>query len=209
MWASDGAGRADWRRPADWAQAEREQVEREQAAVELVDAAGRGVGVATVADAHDRPGLPHRAFSVLLLSPDRQRLLLQRRSGAKVRFPFRWANSCCGHPAPGEPAAVAAGRRLVEELGVELSPTELTEIGVHQYRADDPASGLVENEYDHVLLGWLSPEHPLRPDPAEVAELRWVAPEELSALLASGECAPWLAGVTAPLAAAAGEQWAR
>ncbi len=46
------------------------------------------------------------------------RVLLQQRAAVKTRFPLRWANSCCGHPAPGEALAVAANRRLREELGI-------------------------------------------------------------------------------------------
>ena len=49
------------------------------------------------------------------------RTLLQQRAAAKTRFPLRWANACCGHPAPGEAVTVAAARRLGEELGVTAS----------------------------------------------------------------------------------------
>lgn len=179
---------------------------REQQPVELVDDDGHAVGSATVAQAHRAPGRRHRAFSVLLLTPDGARLLLQRRSAAKLRFPSRWANACCGHPGPGEAVPVAARRRLREELGV--AGVDLTEIGVYRYRAADPASGLVEDEHDHVLLGRLEPGEPLRPDPAEVAELRWVTPGELSELMSRPDtCAPWLAGVTGTLAATVGRPW--
>nr|MDT0661747.1 isopentenyl-diphosphate Delta-isomerase [Micromonospora sp. DSM 115978] len=171
---------------------------RETHLVELVDHDGRATGQRTVADAHHAPGLLHRAFSVLLVDPDGQ-LLLQRRAATKTRFPLRWANSCCGHPAPGQPLTAAANQRLGEELGAP--PVELTEVGVHLYRATDPATGRVEYEYDHVLRGALPPGTPLRPDPEEVAELRWVEPAELRAELAATPeaYAPWLAGVLARL----------
>jgi isopentenyl-diphosphate delta-isomerase len=105
--------------------------------------------------------------------------------------------------------AAAAIRRLAEEVGV--TGVSLTEVGVWHYRAGDPDSGGVEHEYDHVLLGRLPAEQPLSPDPAEIAGLRWVDPDELSDLLASrpAACAPWLAGVVRPLAAAAGSPWSR
>lgn len=181
---------------------------REEQPVELVDQGGSAVGSTTVAQAHRAPGRRHRAFSVLLLTPDGARLLLQRRAAAKLRFPSRWANACCGHPGPGEAVPVAARRRLREEIG--LTDVELTEIGVYRYRADDPASGLVEDEHDHVLLGRLGPDEPLRPDPAEVAELRWVTPAELGELIRQPDaCAPWLAGVTGTLATAVGAPWLR
>ena len=50
----------------------------------------------------------HRAFSVLLFDDD-GRTLLQQRAAVKSRFPSRWANTCCGHPGPGEPVVEAAG----------------------------------------------------------------------------------------------------
>ncbi|SCL56967.1 isopentenyl-diphosphate Delta-isomerase [Micromonospora peucetia] len=167
---------------------------RENHLVELVDDAGRTRGETTVSAAHQPPGQLHRAFSVLLVDPD-GRVLLQRRASVKTRFPLRWANSCCGHPAPGESLVEAANRRLREELGA--GPVELTEVGVYAYYAEDPATSRVEFEYDHVLRGEFRPDSPLLPDPAEVAELRWVDPVTLVADLDADPraYAPWLGGV--------------
>ncbi|MBX7269936.1 isopentenyl-diphosphate Delta-isomerase [Micromonospora sp. Llam7] len=167
---------------------------REGHLVELVDDTGRPVGSATVAAAHQPPGRLHRAFSVLLVAPD-GRVLLQRRAAVKTRFPLRWANSCCGHPRPGEALTEAANRRLSEELGA--GPVPLTEVGIHLYRAEDPATGRVEVEYDHVLRGEFGTDQPLRPDPAEVAELRWVDPAQLAVAIDRDPdvYAPWLSGV--------------
>ncbi|MDG4807132.1 isopentenyl-diphosphate Delta-isomerase [Micromonospora sp. WMMD1120] len=171
---------------------------REDHLVELVDETGAAHGQTTVATAHQPPGQLHRAFSVLLVDPDGQ-VLLQRRAAVKTRFPLRWANSCCGHPRPGESLAEAANRRLREELGA--GPVELTEVGVYTYYAEDPATGRVEFEYDHVLRGEFLPSAPLLPDPGEVAELRWADPAALEAELDRDprSYAPWLAGVVGRL----------
>lgn len=169
---------------------------RETMMVELVDERGQACGSATVAQAHAAPGLRHRAFSVHLFDSG-GRLLLQQRAAVKTRFALRWANAACGHPAPGESVVAAATRRLAEEVGVE--EVELTEIGVYGYQATDEKTGLVEHEYDHVLLGILAPRHaPARPDPTEVAALRWIPPHDLLTELAATPTAfaPWLAGVT-------------
>jgi isopentenyl-diphosphate delta-isomerase len=174
---------------------------RETHLVELVDAAGNAHGSATVDEAHRAPGRLHRAFSVFLRDPA-GRLLLQQRAASKSRFPLRWGNTCCGHPVPGEPVAGAAARRLVEEIG--LGGVELTEVGVYSYYAEDPATGRVEYEYDHVLLGDLpaAAASDVLPDPEEVAAVRWVALDELRAGLAAvpRAYAPWLGGVTERLA---------
>lgn len=167
---------------------------REQDLVELVDASGRAIGATTVAEAHQPPGRLHRALSVLLIDPA-GRLLLQQRAAVKTRFPLLWANTCCGHLAPGEVVVTAAERRLADEIGLRSVP--LTEIGVYAYHALDPRTGLVEHEYDHVLLGHVPTNPSLRPDPAEVAAVRWISPRDLSDALAADphSYAPWLAGV--------------
>lgn len=169
---------------------------REQHLVELVDDQGRPTGGASVAAAHTAPGRLHRAFSIVLLDGD-DRHLLQQRAEHKTRFALRWANACCGHPAPGQPLLDAAKQRLSEELG--LTGVELREAGVHLYRAADPATDRVEYEYDHVLVGRVDSSIAPDPDPAEVRALRWIGATDLEADLdATPErYSPWLAGVVA------------
>ena len=167
---------------------------REQQLVELVDTVGGAVGAATVDEAHRAPGRLHRAFSVMLVDDD-GRVLLQQRAAVKTRFALRWANACCGHPAPGEAVTDAARRRLAEELGVTTVP--LREVGVYLYQAADPATGRVEFEYDHVLVGSFTGAFAV--DPAEVAAVEWVTADGLAARLSQTPdlYAPWLAGVVA------------
>ena len=170
--------------------------DREQLLVELVDGAGAGIGACTVAEAHTAPGRPHRAFSVLLYD-EAGRVLLQRRAAVKTRFASRWSNTCCGHPAPGQEVAAAAADRLAAELGLGASAVgPLTEAGVYTYRAVDARNGRVEHEWDHVLVGALRDGEPV-PDPAEVSECAWLAPERLRASMTADpdSYTPWLAGV--------------
>jgi isopentenyl-diphosphate Delta-isomerase len=178
-------------------------VARESQLVELVDADGAATGSCTVAEAHTAPGRLHRAFSVMLLD-DLGRVLVQQRAAEKTRFALRWANACCGHPAPGQAVFAAAAQRLIEEIGVR--EVTLHQAGVHLYRAEDPQTGRVEREYDHVLVGRVLVDPPLRPDPAEVAGVRWLAPDQLRVDLADNSdwYAPWLRGVLAVATEAAG-----
>lgn len=142
-------------------------------AVVLVDARDRALGTAEKLDAHRR-GLLHRAFSVFAFDAA-GRLILQRRAAGKYHGAGLWTNACCSHPGPGEPVAAAASRRLREEMGFSA---ELRPAFAFLYRAE-VGGGLVENEYDHVLLGRCDarPE----PDPAEVDEWRAEAPDALLA----------------------------
>lgn len=172
---------------------------RESHAVELVDLDGVVIGSTTVDEAHRAPGQLHRAFSIFLRDAA-GRVLLQQRAAVKTRFPLRWANTCCGHPEPGEDLTVSAARRLREEIGVSGIP--LTEVGVYTYYAEDPASGRVEHEYDHVLIGDLPIDVRPVPDPDEVADVRWSTVPALLDELGSDSpsYAPWLLGVTTCLA---------
>ncbi|BDU06086.1 isopentenyl-diphosphate Delta-isomerase [Nocardia cyriacigeorgica] len=167
-------------------------LDRETMEVELVDDAGRAVGSCQVAQAHRSPGLLHRAFSVLLFDR-RGHVLLQQRAQIKTRFPGRWANTCCGHPAPGESVIDAANVRMLEEMGLRAT---LSEAGVFRYQAEDPDTGRVEHEWDHVLIGRLDDATP-HPHPAEVADYAWVDPSELRTALAANpqRYSPWLSGV--------------
>jgi isopentenyl-diphosphate Delta-isomerase len=172
--------------------------DRERHPVEVVNHVGRALGIQTVQEAHQAPGQLHRAFSVVLID-DGGRVLLQRRSAAKTRFASLWANACCGHPAPGQSVVASAKRRLHEELG--LVSIALSDAGVYIYYAEDPIASRVEFEYDHVLVGRVPPDAPLRPDPTEVADLRWVDRRELRISLGADpeSYAPWLVGVIARL----------
>ena len=147
--------------------------------VVLVDERDRETGRMEKIAAHRDGGHLHRAFSILLFDRD-GRWLLQRRAPGKYHFPGLWTNACCSHPRPGESVADAAARRLREELGLSVP---LEERFSFVYRADSPAEGLTEWEFDHVLTGILPEDAPLAPDPAEVGEVRsWTAREIETAL---------------------------
>src|SRR5688572_8079226 len=106
----------------------------------LVDERNRAAGFAGKNAVH-RKGLLHRAFSIFI-ADDSGRLLLQKRSTKKYHSGGLWANSCCGHPRPGELTVTAARRRLTEELGLAAP---LTFGFFSRYRAA-LAGGMPENE---------------------------------------------------------------
>ena len=118
-------------------------------------------------------GVLHRAFSIFVMNSAGQ-LLLQRRAFAKYHSRGLWSNTCCGHPRPGESINQASRRRLREELGFDVNLESVFQFRYQAHLED----GLIENEYDHVLVGLFNgvPE----PNPAEVADYRWVDPTTLS-----------------------------
>jgi isopentenyl-diphosphate delta-isomerase len=120
-------------------------------------------------------------------------VLLQQRSRHKKLFALRWANACCSHPSPAEGHLhEAAERRLREELGFSVP---LREAGSFVYRAKDPDGDLSEYEHDTVLVGAADDDVSLAPDPAEIADWRWISVAGLQRdLCENGDrYAPWLA----------------
>ncbi|MFE2015419.1 isopentenyl-diphosphate Delta-isomerase [Streptomyces sp. NPDC059491] len=154
--------------------------------LELVDEEGRTIGTAEKLAAHQAPGRLHRAFSVFLFDEE-GRLLLQRRALGKYHSPGVWSNTCCGHPYPGEAPFAAAARRTFEELGV--SPTLLAEAGTVRYNHPDPASGLVEQEFNHLFVGLVQAEP--RPDPEEIEDTAFVTAAELTERHAAAPFSAW------------------
>jgi len=137
----------------------------------LVDENNRATGAAGKTMVHRR-GLLHRAFSIFLLD-DRGRIVLQRRNPNKYHSGGLWANSCCGHPRPGERTLTAARRRLNEELGVR---DPLTFGFFARYRADLD-HGMQENEFVYVYFGRLRSVP--KPDPAEIAKVELLSLREI------------------------------
>jgi isopentenyl-diphosphate delta-isomerase len=176
------------------------KADREEMLVELVDQAGTTTGTCSVAEAHTPPGRRHRAFS-LVVYDQAGRVLLQQRAAVKTRFPQRWSNTCCGHPAPGEDVTAAAVARLADEMGITVGQiTAPTEAGAFHYHAADDATGRVEDEWDHVLIASLSPAGgAIAPSTSEVSDFRWAYPDALRAEIDAepDNYTPWLLAVLA------------
>lgn len=139
--------------------------------VVLVDERDAEIGTGPKLETH-QAGALHRAFSIFLFDAD-GRTLVQRRAIIKYHSGGKWANSCCGHPRPGEAIEAAAERRLFEELGLRAT---LTYGFLARYRAELDGE-MIENELVHVFVGIAQGEANLNPD--EASEVRSIDLESL------------------------------
>lgn len=146
----------------------------------LVNENNEPQGLMEKLEAHQQ-GVLHRAFSVVVVTEKNGQLhyLLQQRNLKKYHCGGLWSNTCCSHPRVGESVVKAAGRRLKEEMGFK---TPLKEIGEFIYKADLD-SGLVEHEYDHVLLGYYQYNLPIHYNSSEVQNYRWMSYKEIQTSL--------------------------
>ncbi|MFT3974293.1 MAG: NUDIX domain-containing protein [Amaricoccus sp.] len=140
-----------------------------------------------------RRGLLHPAVSVFLVTGTgtEARTLIQRRAAGKYHSGLLWANACCTHPRWGEAPLDCAHRRLREELGVSGLALDWRERLT--YRAEVGES-LVEHEEVDVFVAHCPAEPALAPDPAEVADVRWIGLAALAGEIAAAptDFAPWL-----------------
>lgn len=159
--------------------------------VVLLDDDGTPCGTAPRRAVHDDRTPLHLAFSLYVVDTE-GRLLLTRRALGKTAWPGVWTNSCCGHPRPDETPAVAARRRVREELGLEVDEV-VAVLPDFRYRAVD-ASGVVEHEVCPVHVAVVPSGTPLLPDPDEVAEHAWLPWPDVRRLAAGSPflLSPWM-----------------
>ncbi len=111
----------------------------------------------------------------LLLFDEQGRFLVQRRVDNKATWPGMWDISLGGLAQSGDDSRSAVQREADEELGLtlDLSGTE----PVFSFRAD--------NLFDDYWMAVIDSSTPLKLQPEEVAEARWVTQAEWEALLRS------------------------
>jgi isopentenyl-diphosphate Delta-isomerase len=120
----------------------------------LVDENDVQIGIAGKMEAHYK-GILHRAVSVFIINSSSQ-WILQRRALNKYHSKGLWTNTCCSHPYPGETNIEAAGRRLMEEMGMQSKLKELFSFKYKQKLDNE----LTEHEFDHVFIG-ISDDDPI------------------------------------------------
>ncbi len=138
----------------------------------LVDETDQEIGQMDKLEAHQK-GLLHRAFSIFIQN-QKGELLLQQRAFSKYHSAGLWSNTCCSHPMPGESLALAAMRRLNEEMGFTC-PVQLIFSFVYQCELEND---LKEYEFDHVFKGIYTQDPIINPN--EVESFRWISIKELT-----------------------------
>jgi len=136
-----------------------------------VDENDQVIGAITKAQANSHPEVFHREVRVILFD-EKRRILIQRRSPNKKVYPGVWAETCQGHVSYGLSYEETAHKELQEELGFDTS-LKLIEKTLIKFPN--------ETHFAAWFVGWYRGEK-IKPEPAEVADYKFVDCQELAQL---------------------------
>ena len=139
---------------------------------DVVDRSDRVIDRASREEVH-RNGLLHRSAHLLVFDGS-GRVLLQKRSMVKDRFPGRWDSSVSGHVDSGESYDQCIVREAMEEIGIRLAATPERLFKVDACDETDQEFSWVYRTYS---------EGPFAPNEEEISEIRWFTGDEVSHLV--------------------------
>ena len=158
--------------------------------IQIVDEHDQPVGEASLHDTFSKH-LIHRVVLVIVEDESGQ-VLLQRRGANVATNANKWDFSAAGYVDAGENYDVSAERELQEELG--LNGFRLQKLGTE--RAGERHQNFTTDRFVTIYKVVIPPDTPLKPEPSEVAEVKWFSLDELRRLLTDDvhEVTPYTAG---------------
>jgi 16S rRNA (adenine1518-N6/adenine1519-N6)-dimethyltransferase len=140
--------------------------------IQFVDINDEPIGAGTKEEALEQ-GVRNRVVRVILINSAGE-VLMHQRAEHLMSNPGKWS-TVAGHVDEGETYEQAAIRELQEEVGV--TGVSLTEIGY--YYSEEFAEMHGRKSFARVYTGKYDGE--VVPNPAEVAQTRWVSKSEIDA----------------------------
>ena len=127
-----------------------------------------------------REGQWHRSVHVWV-ADHWDRLLLQQRAFDKDSNPGLWDISTAGHLSAGQNALEAGVRELSEEVGLVVAPERLQFLFEDKDQALLRGGTFIDREFHSIYFLRLEEGEAalIKPDPGELAGVRWIAPESL------------------------------
>ncbi len=161
--------------------------------VEMLDVLDENTGQRTGeiiprSEAH-RDGTWHGSIHVLLVSEDKSKTLLQKRSCDKKLYPNTWDIAVGGHISAGQTPKEAALRELEEELGINCDGLKMDYIKAVKESLNN--NGIISNEFVSIFIVYKDiPIENIDLQEEEVSEAKWMNKEELNNLITSAQMLP-------------------
>ncbi len=154
--------------------------------IDILDQFGQFTGETASRERAHAEGLWHAGVVVFIVSPDYQRVLLQKRSEEKTAWPGCWDVSAGGHLDAGEDAVNAIARETKEELGLDISESEFRYLGTTLSDTKAGDAGRIRHVNVHFMAVKDLDPADLVLQTEEVADAQWVEIDELKRRIENG-----------------------
>ena len=118
--------------------------------IDIVTKEGQPTGKSALKSEIHTQGFYHNTAHVWLYTKQGE-ILLAQRAASKTICPLLWDVSVAGHIDAGESIEHAAIREVMEEIGLQITESELTKIGVTECFQSYP-NGIIDNEFHHTFI---------------------------------------------------------
>ena len=118
--------------------------------IDILTSEGMPTGKTALKSEAHKNGWFHATVHIWIYTKE-NKILLQKRAMTKKVFPGLWDISVAGHIGAGESILDGAQREVNEELGIDISDSELTKIGTRTHQVSH-SNGIQDNEIHHVFI---------------------------------------------------------
>lgn len=133
-----------------------------------------------------RNGIWHSSIHLWVISLDRKRVLLQKRSEQKFFFPDIWDISVGGHISAGDEPEETVYREAAEELGIDTSKYELEYVTKVQEGFTN--NGITSNEFVYVYKLFADIDiSTIKLQEEEVSDCKWFTKMEFNEIINNKE----------------------
>ena len=129
-----------------------------------------------------KTGVWHGAIHILIVSNDRNKTFLQKRSSNQKIYPNTWDIAVGGHISSGEDDITSAKRELEEELGLKSDNLKLDKIDRITEKLKN--NRIISNEYVSIFVIYTDFDiKDIKLQASEVSEAKWCTKKELNELI--------------------------
>ena len=142
--------------------------------IDILDADGNMTNTTAMKSEAHKNGWFHQTVHIWFYTSD-GKILMQQRGKEKDVYPLLWDVSVAGHIGAGESIITSAIREVQEEIGLQISPSDLKKIGVFK-SIHNHSETLKDYEFHHTFIAELkSPFSSLKKQENEVESLELVS----------------------------------
>jgi isopentenyldiphosphate isomerase len=154
--------------------------------IDIADASGTLLGISELKSVIHKKGLYHHTAHIWLYTKQGA-ILLSQRAASKSICPLLWDVSVAGHVDAGETIIKGAIRECQEEIGLNLSESDLENIGIFECFLSYE-NGMIDNEFHNTFIAELKvPISQLKRQIEEVEALKLVSFDAFESLLNNSE----------------------